>query len=233
MSHDARFSIDPESKPYNHLDFRNDPEEFQFAVLADNAGGARPGVVAAGLQKLDLLQPEFVVNLGDLIEGYMDEKDHTPATVETYRDWWAEWDRHLEALDAPFFYVPGNHDLNNPASVQVWTERFGGTRCFHDAFHDGAFGAVPFVLHHHHAHDGVGLGGVRVELERFRRRLCPGLVEEDAVLADRSHAHEARTQAGRAVGDGSHGDPDRPFVVTLEPGAGHGRRAGAGARAES
>lgn len=85
MGNDAPFRIDPDSKPFNHLRFKNDPEEFQFAVLADNAGGPRPGVVGAGLRMLDLLQPEFVVNLGDLVEGYMRPEDHTPATVETYR----------------------------------------------------------------------------------------------------------------------------------------------------
>lgn len=137
---DSRFSIDPHSRPYNHLDFNNDPEEFQFAILADNSGGARPGVVAAGLQKLDLLQPEFVVNLGDLIEGYIDPKTNQPATVETYRDWWAEWDGYLEGLNAPFFYVPGNHDLNNPPSVEVWKERFGGTRQYtHFRYRDTLF----------------------------------------------------------------------------------------------
>lgn len=137
---DARFSIDPDSKPYNHLDFKNDPEEFQFGVLADNAGGSRPGVVAAGLRMLNLLQPEFVVNLGDLVEGYMKPEDHTPATAETYRDWWKEWDGYLEGLQSPFFYVPGNHDLNNPASVQVWLERFGGTRQYsHFRYKDALF----------------------------------------------------------------------------------------------
>ncbi|MGI9642066.1 MAG: metallophosphoesterase family protein, partial [Acidimicrobiia bacterium] len=137
---EERFSIDPDSKPYSHLGFKNDPDEFQFAVLADNAGGARPGVVSAGLEKLNLLHPEFVVNLGDLIEGYIDPKDQTPATVDTYRAWWEEWDGYLTALEAPFFYVPGNHDLNNPPSVEVWKERFGGTRQYsHFRYKDTLF----------------------------------------------------------------------------------------------
>ena len=124
----ARFRIDSDSRPYSHLRFRDDPEEFRFGVLADNAGGSRPGVAAAGVRMLDLLQPDFVVNLGDLIEGYTDPETQMPATVETYHAWWNEWDGILEGLGAPFFYVPGNHDINNPASVQVRQERFGGTR---------------------------------------------------------------------------------------------------------
>ncbi len=124
------FSIDPDSHPYTHLGFKDDPDEFHFAVLADNSGGPRPGVVAAGLRMLNLLHPEFVVNLGDLIEGYT-APDGTPAGVDAYRDWWREFDRYVAALEMPFFYLPGNHDLNNPASVQVWTERFGGTRQYY------------------------------------------------------------------------------------------------------
>ena len=81
-----------------------------------------------------------MIGVGDLIEGYMDPKDHTPATVETYREWWEEWDGFLEALEAPFFYVPGNHDLNNPPSVEVWKERFGGTRQYsHFRYKDTLF----------------------------------------------------------------------------------------------
>ena len=136
----ARFRIDPDSRPYSHLRFKNDPDEFQFGVLADNSGGPRPGVVAAGLRMLDLLQPEFVVNLGDLIVGYSKPEDHTPATDETYRAWWEEWDGYLEGLESPFFYVAGNHDINNPASLQVWRERYGGTRQYtHFRYKDTLF----------------------------------------------------------------------------------------------
>ena len=38
------FRTGDSSKPYTHLNFKNDPDEFQFAIITDNAGGARPGV---------------------------------------------------------------------------------------------------------------------------------------------------------------------------------------------
>jgi len=38
-------------------------------------------------------------------------------------------DAAVEVLEMPFFFLPGNHDLNNPASVAVWHERHGGTCC--------------------------------------------------------------------------------------------------------
>ncbi|MBX7435536.1 metallophosphoesterase [Mycobacterium sp. Y57] len=139
MTDSTMFSIDPDVHPYTHLDFKNDPDEFHFAVLADNSGGPRRGVVAAGLRMLNLLHPEFVVNLGDLVEGYT-APDGTPATEETYREWWREFDGYVEVLEMPFFYLPGNHDLNNPPSVKVWHERFGGEReYYHFRYKDTLF----------------------------------------------------------------------------------------------
>ena len=70
MTTQSTFEIDQHSRPFTHLEFKNDPDEFQFAFLSDNAGGSRPGVLPAAVRMLNLLQPEFVVGLGDLIEGY-------------------------------------------------------------------------------------------------------------------------------------------------------------------
>jgi hypothetical protein len=33
------FHIDEDAKPYTHLNFKNDPVEFQFTIVSDNAGG--------------------------------------------------------------------------------------------------------------------------------------------------------------------------------------------------
>jgi len=67
------FQIDENLKAYTHLNFKNDPDEFQFAIITDNAGGARPGVFPKAVEMVNLLQPEFVVNAGDLIEGYSED----------------------------------------------------------------------------------------------------------------------------------------------------------------
>ncbi len=136
---DGEFEIDRHSRPYTHLEFQNDPDEFQFAIVSDNSGGGRAGVLAAGLQMVNLLQPEFVVSLGDLVEGYT-EPSGQPATEATYRDWWKEIDDELESLEMPFFFLPGNHDVNNPPSVKVWHERHGGTReYYHFRYKDVLF----------------------------------------------------------------------------------------------
>ncbi len=104
--------------PWNHLDFQNDPNAFQFAIVTDRTGGHRPGVFASAVKKLNLLQPEFVVSVGDLIEGYTDD-------ATTIHEQWDELQGFIEQLDMPFFYLPGNHDISNPTMATIWQERLG------------------------------------------------------------------------------------------------------------
>ena len=40
-------------------------------------------------------------------------------------------DDDLEQLDMPFFFVPGNHDINTDVSLEVWRERFGDSRDYY------------------------------------------------------------------------------------------------------
>ncbi|MCH7944837.1 MAG: serine/threonine protein phosphatase, partial [Armatimonadetes bacterium] len=56
--------------PWTHLDLVNDPENFQFAIVTDRTGGHRAGVFPDAMRKLNLLQPEFVMSVGDPVEGY-------------------------------------------------------------------------------------------------------------------------------------------------------------------
>ena len=58
-----------EHNPWTHLRVNNRPDEFRFAFVTDRTGGARPGVFERAVTQLNLLQPEFVVSVGDLIEG--------------------------------------------------------------------------------------------------------------------------------------------------------------------
>ena len=127
------FRIDESSKHYTHLNFKNDPDEFQFVIISDNAGGTRPGVLARAVEMTNLLQPELVVHVGDLIEGYSDDEDQI-------RAWWQEMDEILEQLEMPFFFLPGNHDFYSDASIKAWHERFGDERgYYHFVYKDVLF----------------------------------------------------------------------------------------------
>ena len=108
-----------QSKPWTSEDFKNKPENFQFAIVGDRTGGANvQGTFKATMDQLNLLQPEFVINVGDLIEGYTREKDDLNSQ-------WDEVDEMISKLKMPFFYTPGNHDLSYPEAKEVWKERYG------------------------------------------------------------------------------------------------------------
>lgn len=107
-------NVHPLSRPENI----NHTDDFQFAIVADRTGGHRPGVFEYAIDKLNLMQPEFVMSVGDLIEGYTEDKD------EIYRQW-TEFNKFIDKLHAPFFYVPGNHDYKNAVMAQIWKELYG------------------------------------------------------------------------------------------------------------
>ncbi len=104
--------------PWTSTDFNDDPKEFQFAIVTDRTGGHRPGVFMQGIEKLNLMQPEFVMSVGDLIEGYSEDSARLQAE-------WYEFEGFIDHLEMPFFYVPGNHDKTNNEMARIWRERFG------------------------------------------------------------------------------------------------------------
>ncbi len=106
------------AKPWTHLNFYNDPQNFKFAIVSDRAGGVRPGVFADAARKLNLLLPEFVMSVGDFIPG------NTADRAQLEKEW-DEFDAELKPLKVPFFFVPGNHDINNDVMREVWKERSG------------------------------------------------------------------------------------------------------------
>jgi hypothetical protein len=108
----------PGANPWNHLQLNNDPRAFQFAIVTDRTGGHRPGVFEDAINKLNLLQPEFVMSVGDLIEGYTEDRKRIDKE-------WDEFQGFIAKLQMPFFYVAGNHDYSNPAMAKAWEERFG------------------------------------------------------------------------------------------------------------
>lgn len=127
----VRMEVIKGPKPWNHLEFNDDPRNFQFAIVTDRTGGHRPGIFPVGLKKLNLLKPEFVMSVGDLIEGYTEDID------ELNRQW-DEFIGFIELLESPFFYLPGNHDITNKVMEEVWKERFGPTY-YHFVYHDVLF----------------------------------------------------------------------------------------------
>ena len=111
----------PGVKPWTEKAIQNNPGEFQFVIIGDRTGGANAlKTFQLAMPQINLLQPDFVINVGDLIEGYSDQA--TELNTE-----WSEADSVLNVLDMPFFKTPGNHDIANETAREVWLSRYGAT----------------------------------------------------------------------------------------------------------
>jgi hypothetical protein len=146
----ASIHIEPTTgpTPYSGLNANNNVENFQFAIVTDRTGGHRPGVFLDGIQKINLLQPEFVMSVGDLIEGYTED------TEELDRQW-NEFNGFIDSLKAPFFYVPGNHDITNKVMEEKWKSLFGRTY-YHFTYKDVLF----LCLNSEDGYPGAGRGRI-------------------------------------------------------------------------
>jgi hypothetical protein len=127
----ARFVVTKEGKnPWTSLAPNVAAGQFQFVVVSDRTGGHRRGVFSTAVQQVNLLQPEFVMSVGDLIEGAKDEAAN--------RTQWEEFDRYARQFEMPFFYCVGNHDGNNRPKANVWRERLGRAY-YHFTYQDCLF----------------------------------------------------------------------------------------------
>lgn len=115
---DLEINVPKGAHPWTSLEFANDPGSFQFAIIADLTAGLRPGVFESAVEKLNLMRPEFVMCVGDLIQGGITD------VAELERQW-DEFEGWISNLQAPFFYLPGNHDIGNEAMARVWEKRRG------------------------------------------------------------------------------------------------------------
>ncbi|WP_404422646.1 metallophosphoesterase [Nibricoccus sp. IMCC34717] len=129
------------------------PGVFRFAILPDRTGGMRAGVFEKAVAKVQLMQPEFVMSVGDLIDGYTED----PAI------WNAEWEefaRIIAPLQMPFYHVAGNHDVSNPAMVAEWRRRLG------DAYYSFEYKGVLFLVLHTEDKSEGGLGAEQIAFAR-------------------------------------------------------------------
>lgn len=129
--------------PWTHLKLYNDPNNFQFAIVSDRTGSHRPGIFAKAMERVNSLRPEFVLSVGDLVEGYIDDE------MEIGRQW-NEVDANIRKLEMPFFYVAGNHDYSSEAMARVWRARLGRDY-YHFVYRDVLF----LALNTMHGGDGT------------------------------------------------------------------------------
>ena len=100
--------------PWSHQNFLDDPEEFSFAVIPDRTGGDCRGAWTNAIAKANLLRPEFVIGVGDMIRGSWHSN-------ESIRRQWEELKEMVAKSEAPFYCVVGNHDVHAPPRTPTQT----------------------------------------------------------------------------------------------------------------
>ena len=163
---EAVFGAD--QKPWTHLNFQNDPDDFQFAIVPDRTGGDYRGAFTNALDKVNRMHPEFVITVGDLVEGmnmqYVNAR-RTIADVQIEQQ--TELTNMTAKVVAPFFTVVGNHDIGrsrpyppcfaraNEESTKGWKKFYGN-----DTYYSFVYKRVLFVCLN--TMDGRGAGRKQV-----------------------------------------------------------------------
>jgi 3',5'-cyclic AMP phosphodiesterase CpdA len=100
----------------------------RFVILGDRTGSVQPGVYEQVWREIAAQKPEFVVTVGDLIEGLVDK---------SAPEQWDEVERlHKPYASIPLYLTPGNHDIWSEVSEQIFRKRTG--RPPHYSFDRGA-----------------------------------------------------------------------------------------------
>lgn len=105
-------------QPWSGKPALDDPNRFSIAIMTDRTGGHRPGIWMQAVQRINWMRPDFVVSVGDLIEGYTENE----AQIQSQ---WTEFLSFIDELEMKFFFVAGNHDLSNAKMHDIWREKFG------------------------------------------------------------------------------------------------------------
>lgn len=109
-------------------------EQFDFIVVGDTQP-AEPGEFSPMffrmIEEWNILKPSFVMSVGDLILG---------GAVEGLDPQWTEFEKIIAQVQVPFFPAPGNHDISDKTSEEIYKLRIGPT-CY--AF---SYGEARFIL---------------------------------------------------------------------------------------
>jgi len=86
--------------------------DFRFTILGDRTGGAQPEIYGRIWREVDLMHPDFVINVGDTIQGGRDA------------DLNAQWSELRPLFQRyshyPLYFTPGNHDVFNDTSKALY-----------------------------------------------------------------------------------------------------------------
>jgi len=90
----------------------------RFAIIGDRTGSAQTGIYEEIITEVERLKPDFVITVGDMIEGPVSD------TIETNRRW-EEYKSLISTLSMPIYFTPGNNDIWDNASLLFYERNIG------------------------------------------------------------------------------------------------------------
>jgi len=96
----------------------DNPMNFHFAIVSDRTGGHRSNIFRNAMHQINLMQPEFTICVGDLIEG-------ATTNISVLNKEFTEMDSILNTLNMKFYRIPGNHDIGNKTMLNVYKKHYG------------------------------------------------------------------------------------------------------------
>lgn len=103
--------------------FASDVCAFKFAVWGDSQFD-NPDIFARAVKETSLLKPAFVIHCGDMINGYTYDRQKIKKEWERFR-------QEIKPLTAPFYPVPGNHDVTTTTIEPLYGETWGKDRYYY------------------------------------------------------------------------------------------------------
>jgi len=105
--------------------------DFRFSILGDRTGGAQPQIYGRVWREVDMLHPDFVINVGDTIQG---GKDATaPTEWQELRPLWQRYNHY------PLYFTPGNHDVFSDTSRALYEKETGRPSFYSFNYQDAHF----------------------------------------------------------------------------------------------
>jgi len=140
----------------------SDHQEVRFIVFGDSQFG-NPPQFERMIHEANMLRPQFVIQVGDLINGYTHDKEKL-----NYE--WKWFLNQISPLDMPYYPVPGNHDIITDEAEEVYAEIWGEDR-YNYSFDYGSVHCISLNSFHGEEDDRIAewqYDWLKKDLENFK-----------------------------------------------------------------
>jgi len=90
----------------------------RFAIIGDRTGDCQPGIYEKVVAEVERMKPDFVITVGDHIQGYTDDSI-------VLKQQWEDYKSIIKPLTVPIYFTPGNHDITTDTALPFYQRYIG------------------------------------------------------------------------------------------------------------